>query len=414
MTGDNAGKALTFGIVARVFAPFALGYFLSYFYRTVNAVIAPDLVAETGLSASSLGLMSSAYFLAFAAFQIPLGILLDRYGPRRVEAILLLFAAAGAIIFAKAESAGGLLTGRALIGFGVSSCLIAAIRAYIMWFPPGRLPMVNGFQMALGGLGALAATEPVGMALDVLGWRGVFLVLAFATIVVAAIVYWAVPTCREDGAKSTLSEAFGGVGQVFTSPAFWRVAPLSAISQAAFLAIQGLWAGPWLRDVAGLDRDEVTRHLLLIAAAMVVGSALIGLAVERAQRFGLSASRISILAMVVFLVLQVILAFDVVPFRGAMWILFGFFGTSGILSYALLPRKFPKILAGRVVTGLSVQIFFLTFVGQWAIGVIIELWPEMPGGGYNPVGYQAAFLSFAALQAVALLWYLGFRRDIQY
>lgn len=138
-------------LLLRIFVPFALGYFLSYLFRVVNAVIAPELSAELGLGASDLGLLTSAYFLAFAAFQLPLGILLDRYGPRRTEAVLLLFAAAGALIFARAEETAGLIAGRALIGFGVSACLMAAFKAFVQWFPAERLAAVNGLQLAEGG-----------------------------------------------------------------------------------------------------------------------------------------------------------------------------------------------------------------------------------------------------------------------
>ncbi len=144
-------------ILLRVFIPFALGFFLSYLFRTVNAVIAPDLVRDIGVDPASLGLLTSAYFLSFAAFQLPLGVLLDRYGARRVEATLLLFAAAGAFVFARAETLTGLMLGRALIGLGVSACLMAAFKAFTLWFPAERLPLANGIQMISGGVGALVS-----------------------------------------------------------------------------------------------------------------------------------------------------------------------------------------------------------------------------------------------------------------
>ena len=137
----------------RVLLPFACGYFLSYVYRTVNAVIAPDLVASLGLSASDLGLLTSVYFLTFALFQLPLGILLDRFGPRRVEAVLLLFAALGALLFGLSAGRDSLIAGRGLIGLGVSACLMAGFKAFVMWFPASRLPVVNGALMAAGGWG---------------------------------------------------------------------------------------------------------------------------------------------------------------------------------------------------------------------------------------------------------------------
>ncbi|NJN45375.1 MAG: MFS transporter [Candidatus Competibacteraceae bacterium] len=135
-------------IILRVFLPFACGYFLSYLFRTVNAVISPDLVSDLNLDATDLGLLTSMYFLTFAAFQLPLGMLLDRFGPRRVETVLLLFAAAGALCFALSTRLEGLILGRALIGLGVSACLMASFKAFVMWFPPQRLPAVNGWVMA--------------------------------------------------------------------------------------------------------------------------------------------------------------------------------------------------------------------------------------------------------------------------
>ncbi|HEY9163908.1 MAG TPA: MFS transporter, partial [Magnetovibrio sp.] len=164
---ENAPRIMTIATALRIVLPFALGYFLSYLYRAVNAVLAPDLVAEIGLDASALGLLTAAYFLTFAAFQLPLGILLDRYGPRRVEAMLLIVAATGAALFAWAPNADVLIIARAMIGLGVSACLMAAFKAYVMWFPLERLALVNGIHLTAGGLGALMATAPVEALLGV-------------------------------------------------------------------------------------------------------------------------------------------------------------------------------------------------------------------------------------------------------
>jgi MFS family permease len=220
-------------ILLRVFLPFALGYFLSYLFRTVNAVIAPDLVRDLGVDPASLGLLTSAYFLAFAAFQLPLGVLLDRYGARRVEATLLLFAAAGAFVFARAETLTGLMIGRALIGLGVSACLMAAFKAFTLWFPPERLPLANGIQMISGGVGALAATTPVELSLKLTDWRGVFLILAGATVVAAVCVFLIVPEKEDAPSGETLREQLAGVRRVFTSKIFWIIAPWAVAAQAS-------------------------------------------------------------------------------------------------------------------------------------------------------------------------------------
>jgi MFS family permease len=398
-------------VLFRVFVPFALGYFLSYLYRVVNAVIAPDLVRDVGLDANHLGLLTSSYFLTFAASQLPLGILLDRLGPRRTEATLLLFAAAGAFVFGLADSAAGLIAGRAMIGLGVSACLMAAFKAFVMWFPSQRLPFINGCQMAAGGLGALAATAPVEAALTLTDWRGVFLVLGALTLVVAVTIFVVVPEQRGAQASTRLRDQLGGIAQVFTSSLFWRIAPLTVMSQASFLSIQGLWSGPWLRDVAGLEREAVANHLFVVAAAMVAGFIFMGWIAERLSRLGIRPMTVAVTGMTLFMATQaVMVAHWLVPVL-ALWVLFGFFGTTGILPYAALSQRFPPHLAGRLNTGLNVLVFVVAFGGQWGIGAVIDLWPTAASGGYALEGYRAAFGIMLGLQVLALVWFALFRRE---
>jgi len=415
---SHTPPVLTAALALRVFLPFALGYFLSYLYRVVNAVIAPDLIADLGLGASALGLLTAAYFLTFAAFQLPLGILLDHYGPRRVEASLLVFAAAGAALFAIAPNTPALIAARALIGFGVSACLMAAFKAYVMWFPKERLALINGFQMTAGGLGALAATEPVEVLLGFTDWRGVFWILAGLTALSAVLIFTVVPYhggARAPNAK--LSDAWAGVIQVFTSAQFWRAAPLCIFSQATFLSIQGLWSGPWLRDVAGLARGDVALHLFWIATAMVAGFLTWGVVAERLQKlFGVRPMTVAMVGMSCFFAIQAVIAAELIVGHPGLilitWMAFGFFATSGILPYAALSQVFPAALAGRVNTGLNLLVFVLAFAGQWAVGAIIDLWPGTASGGYAPEGYQAAFTAMIVLQGLALVWYLA-RRSIR-
>ncbi|MHB8709769.1 MAG: MFS transporter, partial [Desulfuromonadales bacterium] len=259
-------------VYLRIFLPFALGYFLSYLYRTVNAVLAPDLVRDLGLDPAGLGLLTSSYFLAFAVFQLPLGMLLDRYGPRRVESTLLVFAAIGAFVFARAETMAGLMIGRALIGLGVSACLMAAFKAFTQWFPRETLPFTNGIQMVSGGLGALVATTPVELALRSTDWRGVFLLLSGVTLAAALGIFTIVPEkTAANAGRETLRQQLAGIGEVFSSRAFWRITPWAVAGQSVYLSLIGLWAGPWLRDVAGCGRVAVANTLLGIALAMIAG-----------------------------------------------------------------------------------------------------------------------------------------------
>ena len=400
---------LTARLAARILVPFAFGYFLSYLFRTVNAVIAPDLTRELGIGAEDLGLLTSAYLLSFAAAQLPLGIVLDRIGPRRTEAALLLAAALGALIFALAQGLGMLFAGRVLIGFGVSACLMAGFKACVDWFPRERLPFVNGIQMAAGGLGAMTATAPVELMASSVGWRPVFLLLAILCLIAAASIFFVVPRRHEDlHARTPLRTVVAGLGHVLKSSLFWRVAPLTVVSEASFMAIIGLWAGPWLRDVGGHDRVAAAELLLAVAAAMVAGFLLMGLAADRLARFRISSLAVAVAGMSLF---ALTLAIIVATASGAvpLWLAFGFFGTAGILPYAALSQRFPPALAGRLNTTLNVLVFTAAFAAQWGMGAIIARWPGQADGAYALEGYRAAFTVMLALQALGLAWFVSFR-----
>jgi MFS family permease len=389
----------------RVFFPFALGYFLSLLFRVVNSVIAPDLVSGLGLGPSELGLLTATYFIAFAAFQLPLGVLLDRCGPRTVQAGLLLFAAAGAAIFSQAQGIAGLAAGRALIGLGVSSCLMAAFKAFTLWFPREQWPRVNGFQLAAGGLGAMAATSPVQTALSATDWRGIFILLAFAAAAAAASIFWVVPEKKTPGASGSGRDQFRGVAQVFTSPLFWKVTPLATASQATFMSIQSLWAGPWLRDTADLDRTAVAAVLMWLAAAMAVGYILLGVLTEWLNRHGIRPVTTSVAGMSAFICVQALIVVHPGQWNLPLWLLFGAVGTTGVISYAGLSQSFPVELAGRVNTALNLVVFVAAFAAQWGIGAVIALWPVSAVGAFAVQGYQAAFGLMIALQLTGLAWY---------
>ncbi|MBV5316860.1 MAG: MFS transporter [Desulfobulbaceae bacterium] len=391
----------------RVFLPFAAGYFLSFLYRTVNAVLAPALLRDLGLSSSSLGLLTATYFIAFASFQLPLGVLLDRFGPRRIEALLLLVAALGAFCFSRADSLAQLILGRALIGLGVSACLMAAFKAYTQWFAAEKWPLVNGLQMAAGGLGALAATTPVQWMLRWTDWRGVFFGLAMFTLLVAALVLWVVPEKRVSGAGERFSDQLRGIGEVFTSPEFWRVAPLTALSQATFFAVQGLWAGPWLKDVLQLNPEAVVNMLFWIAVAMVAGFIGLGSLAGRLQRVGIPVLTSAIAGMTLFIAIQMVLIVGPSEWARVLWLGFGFFGTSGILAYAALAQSFPVHLVGRVSTAVNLLVFIAAFAGQWAIGVIVGWWPEVAKGQFASAGLRTGLTFLLVCQLGALLWFFG-------
>ncbi|MGB0684108.1 MAG: MFS transporter [Magnetovibrionaceae bacterium] len=392
----------------RVFLPFAAGYYISYLFRTVNAVISPELTVELGLSPSDLGLLTSAYFLTFAVVQLPVGLALDRYGAGRTNSALLVFTAIGSGCFALATSTWGLILARALIGFGVAAALMGAFKAFVDHFPRESLPRINGFQMAAGGLGALTATVPVDLASDLIGWRGVFWGLSLLTLIIAAILWLAVPVKRRE--PESLSRQLAGLAQVYRSPVFWRLAPLTMASQGGFVAVVGLWSGPWLRDVGGLGQDQIAGHLLVIALAMVAGFISMGTLAERLGRIGLKPVGAVLAGVVLFVIVQLPLALLMTDNLLLTWIGFGFFGTTGIVSYAVLSQQFPAELAGRLNTALNMQVFLTSFALQWGIGLVIGLFEAPAGGGYAPEGYQAALFSVIGLQVAGLCWYGLFRK----
>jgi sugar phosphate permease len=390
-------------VALSVFLPFAAAYFLSYVYRSINAVIAPDLTGDFSLSAAQLGLLTSVYFLAFAAFQIPVGILLDRFGPRRTNATLLLAAASGALVFALSQGVPALLAGRALIGLGVSACLMSSIKAFTLWFPLQRLPALTGWALFCGGLGAMAATAPVEAALQLTDWRGIFVAMSVLTFAASAAIFWAVPERASAGGNESLREQLQGVARVFGSTVFWRVAAASPLFQATNMALQGLWAGPWLAGVAGLDRPEVAVSLLALAAATTAGFLFWGVAASRLARRGVTPLALFKFGTAVFLGVQLLLTFGITSGAPALWVAFGLFGTSGSLTFSTVSQAFPVSMTGRANTALNLLVFLAAFVCQWAFGAIVNLWPAAPGR-YHPDGYSAAFATLLVLQVLAFAW----------
>ncbi|NQU70542.1 MAG: MFS transporter [Rhodospirillales bacterium] len=212
-------------VVLTALIPFGCGYYLSYLFRTMNAVISPHLVREFSLEPADLGFLTSVYFITFAAMQIPLGVILDRYGPRRVQTVLLLVAALGAAMFAIGDSLLAITIGRGLIGVGVASCLMSSFKANALWWPRERLALMNNLIMAFGGVGALSATAPVHALLTVTDWRTLFVGLAIVTAALAVVTFLVVPERRSTTVSSaSIVDQFAALPAIFRSRVFWRYA----------------------------------------------------------------------------------------------------------------------------------------------------------------------------------------------
>jgi sugar phosphate permease len=405
---DARAAPLPARVVAAVFLPFAAGYFLSYFFRNVNAVIAKDLAREFALSPADLGLLTSAYFVAFGLAQIPVGVLLDRYGPRRVVATLLCITALGAFTFGAAGGFGTLAIGRALIGLGVSACLMGAIKAFTLWFPLSRLATISGWYIFVGAVGGLAATAPVEAALGVTTWRAMFYGLAGACLAVAGLITLSVPEKALPGAGATWREQFRGVGRIMRSALFWRIVAPFVITHGAYQALQGLWLGPWLTDVAGFARESAATLLLVCAAAYAIGSVAFGTLADRLAARGHSRLALYKYGLLVSFAAFAAIALDAAIPRSALLAVYGFSVMSGALVFALITPHFPAGMSGRVVTALNFGMFTASFAFQWGVGAVLRAFPVVDGR-YAPDGYAAALLGIAVLQAAVLAWLVAFR-----
>ena len=386
----------------RIFLPFAAGYYFSYFLRNVNAVIAPELTRELGVSAADLGLLTSAYLLAFGAVQLPLGLALDRWGPRRVEAALLLVAAAGCALFAAGTTLTELAIARALIGLGVSACLMASFKAFGQWFGTERQASLNAAIMAAGGLGALTASTPLSWAIPQFGWRAVFVALAVAGLAVAAGIF-STPDKKAGAQGETLARQIAGLTSVLTSRAFWRYAPQSTLIVGGFMALQGLWAVPWLMNFSGLAREAAAHHLLLMAGGMLTGFLAIAFGVAPLAARGLSPETLLKWGMGLGLLATLLIVLGVGPSQ-PLWLVLGLVFSVGNLAYALLQANYGPELAGRVNTALNLMVFLGAFAIQWSFGAMVDL---LQAAGHGPrAAYQLTFGGLLALQAASWLWFI--------
>ena len=385
----------------RIFLPFAVGYYLSYMLRSVNAVIAPDLTHELGVSATDLGLMTSVYLFAFGAFQLPLGLLLDRYGARRVESLLLLVAATGTVLFALGHSLGQLVFARALIGLGVSACLMASFKSFSQWFPAERLPSLNAAIMTAAGLGALTASKPLGWVLPMLGWRGVFFMLT-AILLLAALAIFTTPEKPGAARRESFAEQLRGLGRVFSSLWFWRFGPQAAFFSGGFMALQGLWAVPWLMTVNGYSAKTATSHLFLMAIAMMIGFLSIAAMATRLERRGIHPQLILIGGMAAVLLTGVLILQNAAPTE-VLWSAAGLLFSASNLAYALLSRQFPAHLEGRVITALNLMAFSGAFAVQWGFGAAVDALTSF--GLAQRDAYRGAYALLLILQAVSFAWF---------
>lgn len=399
-------------IFLRVTLPFAAMGFLNQAGRIVVAMVGPAIALEFGLSASGLGVLAAAYFASYALAQLPIGVAIDLHGPRRVQVTLALVAAAGFGLCAVAEDPFWLAVGRFISGIGIAGALIAVMKAHVQWYPGARLAAVTGAAVFLGGAGALAATVPVQWLLPWIGWRGAFALLALLSLGVAIWIRLSVPL-RPPGAappppRRRLRQEIAEFGRIFTHPQFTRYTPAVALASGLVFTYQGLWAGPWLRDVAALSDAARASVLLAYALGMMTGHLLSGLVASRIQARGGDPMVVPFFGMAGMAVAQAVLISgptDLLALH-ALWFAFAAVGSCGPVAYAVLAQRFPPAMTGRVATAMNGSMLALVFVLQSVIGLILDLWPRTASDGWDPAGYAWAMGLTLVLQAGSVAWML--------
>lgn len=386
-----------------VVIPFGVGYFLSFLFRNTNAVLAPELIQTFDLDATELGVLTAVFFGAAALQYVPLALLLDRFGPKRIffgQAVITVIAC---LMTAWAESFAMLVAARALLGIGVAACLTTAFKAVTVWFPRDRLATGNGLILFSGALGAVTSTRPLQMFLITYDWRDMFLLAAFVSIALALYVALVMPERNSERVADGRS-SLAVYREILTHPIFWRVSPAAAFGLAGFFAIQGLWANGWMSDVAGLDQAAIGHRLLAIALAMIAGTLINGMMIDALAKRGIDRSAYLAVGLGGLLFAEIALATKLDPQAYWPWILMGFTGNVGALVHSILNRIYPAHYAARSISTIAVLTFALVFVIQSGIGFILDIWGVGPDGSYPEIAYYVAFGILVFAQGSCLLY----------
>lgn len=390
---------------------FAWGFFLSFLLRTVNAGIAGDLSTELVLNSSQLGSLSSAYFLGFVLMQLPLGILLDRFGARRVQAALLLIGAAACWSFALSHSYSGLWVSRALMGVGTAGALMSALKAFRFWYAPERQQVLAAIMLVAGTGGALFATVPVRLAVNELGWRSVFGWAGVSLFLAAALLAVLVPRDEERACNKGKVYAAASRGslqtyrRIFTDGYFWRFGLVSMLTHGGIGAMQSLWLGPWLTTVYGLTPDQAAEKLLYFNLAMLLGYIGQIWVVRTTPLSRVPMPVLVVTAALVVVATQVGLVVWSSPGAWVLWLLLAVATTCFTMILPHISLSFPPGMTGRAYVAYNILIFAGNWLIQFGFGIAIQ-GAESYLSLATASAFRFAMLVWASLQCIGVLWLL--------
>jgi len=393
--------------VVLVFLAFAFAYFFSTLIRAITATLSPQLTQEFALNARDLGLLAGGYFLGFAAMQLPLGRWLDRYGPRRVILGFLSVAVIGCLAFAVADSFTGLLLARVLCGIGLAACLMAPLTGYRRWLGPATQLRANSWMLMTGSMGMVGSTLPVQWLLPQFGWRPLFVGLAVLLVLSMLLIAWQVPGWKAETKAAVASSGSGGYAQIWRNAYFRRMTPIGFFNYGGMVAIQTLWAVPWMTQVGGYTPVQAATSLFWLNGAMLCAFWAWGLFVPRLARRGWSADRLIAWGMPLSLGLLALIVFGgeaLAAESGLLWMLFCVSCTFVSLAQPAVGMAFSTDLAGRALSAYNLVIFGGVFAVQWGIGLLIDAGAAL--GGSQPQAYRGAMGVFLVASLASYVYFL--------
>lgn len=394
-----------------IFCVFAFGFFISNLLRSITATLTPVLTSEFDLSAGNLGLLAGGYFLGFSLMQIPAGLLLDKYGPKKVVAYLLLIALVSTISFAFAKSFTGLLISRFFIGVGVAACLMGPLTGYRVWFEDKYQQRANSWMLMVASFGFVISTLPVQILLPIIGWRSIFLIISILILLSIILILVFAPSWNNNVQNQNIqsAESTGRLSDVWKNKFFISLIPLAFLNYGGVQAIQTLWAGPWMLNVAGYSPLESATGLFWINIIMLFAFMFWGYILPKFSSLGIDSMKIVKIGLPIsYIVLFCIIIMG--QKAGAM--MFTLYILSSIvlsLTQPALALSFPQNLAGKSLTSLNVFIHSGTFFVQWGIGLLIDLSKNM---GANVItSYKISLSIFLILCILSYIFFIFFNKN---
>ena len=387
--------------IIRIFIPFAVGFFIASIFRTMNAVLAPEIQSSLAISTTMYAFVTSLYFFGYAPMQLLNGILVDRWGPRRAQSTLFLIGGIGALLFGLAKGPLLLCVGRLLLGAGMAGGLMTAFAANRIWFKNQDLTLINGLTFAVGSLGAISSSYPMHLLLEQINWNRIVLLLAGFNFLLVGIIWISVPDFERRGKKDTWRAEFKELKIIFKDRVFWKIAPLNTLICGTAASFQSYWVSPWIITVENQSSTLTSLVLLSIAFGLVLSNLMGAFLKKSLERQGYSGLWALPICAGFALLSQILIVLQIFPASLTLWFLYTLFSASLMISYSFISAHFPERLVGRSVTALNVLFFGTTFVIQYCFGLIKNIFSSSS----EPLGYLVAFWIFITLQILSLIWY---------